>query len=338
MKTGVVVIGRNEGERLHRCFASLGGQAKTVVYVDSGSTDGSVELARGMGIESIELDMATPFNAARARNAGFSSLVDRCPFVQLVQFVDGDCELVAGWLEVAQDILERRPELAAVAGRLKERSPDASIYNRLGEMEWNHLGNGDVGSVGGIFMVRRMAFEDCGGFNPSISAGEEPELCQRLTLAGWVISRVDAEMAWHDLAMTRFGQWWRRQIRGGYGALDVATRFGLPRFRKSVWRARFWSIWPFLVVLAGGMFGWGGALASFSLWLLQFLRIGLRAWQQGQPVRIALAYAFLIMLSFWPQMIGQVQYLFDRASSRGTRLIEYKRADLSGGKGSVPER
>jgi hypothetical protein len=144
-----------------------------------------------------------------------------------------------------------------------------------------------------------------------------------------VISRVDEEMAWHDLAMTHFGQWWKRQVRGGYGALDVASRFGLPRFRKSVWRARYWSIWPFLVTLVGLMPGWAPALAIFSMWPLQFLRIGVRTWRQGQPVRIALAYAFFTMVSFWPQMLGQMQYWFDRAGRRGARLIEYKQATLS---------
>lgn len=46
---GVVVIGRNEGKRLHSCLASIVGQAEAVLYVDSGSTDNSVSIALAMG-------------------------------------------------------------------------------------------------------------------------------------------------------------------------------------------------------------------------------------------------------------------------------------------------
>jgi len=67
---GIVVIGRNEGERLRACFDALPGDASCVVYVDSGSTDGSVELARARGIHVVELDMSVPFTAARSRNEG----------------------------------------------------------------------------------------------------------------------------------------------------------------------------------------------------------------------------------------------------------------------------
>lgn len=332
MKVGVVVIGRNEGERLRRCLESIAGLAQSVVYVDSGSTDGSVALARQMGFEAVELDMTEPFSAARARNAGYAALVRNTPDTAYVQFVDGDCELASDWLAVAQDALERRHELAAVAGRLRERAPEASIYNRLGEMEWNFLGTGDVGTVGGIFMVRRKAFDSVAGFDSTVRAGEEPEFCQRLSRAGWMITRLGVDMAWHDLAMRHFGQWWKRQIRNGYGGLDVANRFDLPRFKRNKLRARFWSAWPFLTVLMGAgvevLVGawpaWIATFAIFSLWPLQLARIGLRTWRQGQPPRIALAYALFTMISFWPQMLGQIQYLLDRARNRAPRLIEYK--------------
>lgn len=335
MKVGVVVIGRNEGERLRRCLSSVIKQTDAVVYVDSGSTDGSVVVANGIGVLSVDLDMSQPFSAARARNAGFAALVGNWPMVSYVQFVDGDCELFLEWLSLARDALERRNELAAVAGRLRESAPEASIFNRLGELEWNFLGSGDVGSVGGIFMIRRAAFENVGGFDPSVPAGEEPELCQRLSEAGWLISRLDTDMAWHDLAMTRFSQWWHRQVRGGYGALDVASRFGLSRFRKQLWRARFWSAWPIYVVLAGFVFGWGGAAALFCLWPIQMLRIALRTQYQGHSAQVSFAYAFYTMLSFWPQMQGQWQYMLDRMSNRGARLIEYKQAEMTSRKNEI---
>src|SRR5690242_12680883 len=102
-RLGVVVIGRNEGERLRRCLASITGR-EVVVYVDSGSTDGSVKMAKSMGIIVQELDLSVPFTAARARNAGFAALLAAGP-VDYVQFVDGDCEMTANWLPRALEEL-----------------------------------------------------------------------------------------------------------------------------------------------------------------------------------------------------------------------------------------
>ena len=134
MNFGVVVIGRNEGERLRRCLRSL--SAPEVVYVDSGSTDGSVQWARDYGVNTIELEANLPFTAARARNAGFRRLRELKPEVAYVQFVDGDCELIEGWLQHASAFLDTHADVAAVTGQLLERDPEQSIYNWLCDEEW----------------------------------------------------------------------------------------------------------------------------------------------------------------------------------------------------------
>src|SRR5207249_590682 len=101
LMVGVVAIGRNEGERLGVCLASALRDCAHVVYVDSGSTDGSVALARDLGAQVLELDLSIPFTAARARNAGFDKLLHIAPDVEFVQFVDGDCEIVENWISCA---------------------------------------------------------------------------------------------------------------------------------------------------------------------------------------------------------------------------------------------
>lgn len=329
---GIVVIGRNEGNRLRRCLMSVIRHTAAVVYVDSASTDDSVSLARSLGVEVVELDMSLPFCAARARNEGFQALISRFPQVSFVQFVDGDCELFPDWLSLARDALLGRTALAAVAGRIRERFPTASIYNRLAEFEWNIQGYGDISSVGGIFMIRRAAFEAAGGFDPTIPAGEEPELCHRLRFAGWVISRMNVDMAWHDLAMLHFRQWYKRQLRGGYGGLDVFWRFGLSDFGRNILRSSFWSLWPFLVLgagwavnkTAGSEAGLGVASIVLSLWPVQFLRIVLKTLRQRHSVSVAFLYAFYTMLSYWPQMDGHLRYMWDRVNRRRAALREYK--------------
>ena len=104
-RVGVVIIGRNEGERLVNCLRSLADTPCQLVYVDSGSTDDSVNVARKLGAEVVVLDMSIPFTAARARNEGFAYLKSLDPQVEVVQFVDGDCEVIATWLEKASAFL-----------------------------------------------------------------------------------------------------------------------------------------------------------------------------------------------------------------------------------------
>lgn len=337
MSVGVVVIGRNEGERLRRCLASVIEHVEHVVYVDSGSTDASLPMARAMGIEAIELDMTIPFCAARARNAGYERLIQCHPQLRFVQFIDGDCELIDGWLSAAVTVLESQPEQAIVVGWLHERSPEVSIYNRLGDLEWNFAGVGEVDAVGGIFMIRCEAFERVGGFDPTVASGEEPELCQRLSRQGWRFLRLDRNMALHDLAMTRFSQWWKRQVRFGYGGMSVAERFRLPRFRRNNLRVRLWTGWLIAVLIAcfltaAGQFSDFGllpVLLLFSLWPAQLCRIALRTWRKGHPFDLSAAYAFFLMVSYWPQMAGQLLYWNDRSHKRAFRLIEHKSAGVS---------
>jgi GT2 family glycosyltransferase len=338
---GIVAIGRNEGERLRRCLVSLASNRERLpsVYVDSGSTDGSVDLAQSMGVEVVELDLTRPFSAARARNAGFERLKQVAPGIHYVLFVDGDCEVVDGWIERAKAEFERRPKAAVVCGRRREMFPEHSIYNRLADFEWD-TPIGEAVACGGDAMMRVEAFDSAGGFDATAAAGEEPELCQRLRREGWSVWRIDAEMTRHDLGMTRFRQWWRRQYRSGYNGLDIATRFpGEDKlFVANLMRARVWGFgWPLLLVLAS-LVGWlvagavgvlvGGGLAVL-LMALQILRLAAKIRKRVDSPRTALAYGLLTMVAKWGDLAGQIGYVLDRRQGRMARLIEYKRVEDS---------
>lgn len=320
-KVGFVAIGRNEGERLIRCLASLAREGGPIVYVDSGSTDGSVAAAEAAGAVVRALDMSSPFTAARARNAGLAHLASIAPDTDYVQFIDGDCELVSGWAAAARAYLDAHPEAAAVCGRLRERRPEASIYNRLCDAEWA-TPPGDAVACGGIAMMRRGAVELAGGFRESLIAGEEPELCVRLREAGWRIRRLDAEMASHDAAMHRFGQWWRRMVRGGYAFAEVSRLHRASP--KRIWaretaRALLWSALAPLALLLGLLH------PAFLLLLLaypaQVLRLTLRD-RRGRTDAFILA--LFSVLSKFPESLGVLRYWLSRLLRRGPRLIEYK--------------
>lgn len=298
---GVVVIGRNEGERLRRCLQSLLPQCERIVYVDSGSTDGSPALARSLGAEVLALDMSMPFSAARARNAGYRLLNGLAPATQLVQFVDGDCELVPQWLPQATSFLASHPNVAVACGRRRERAPHASVYNHLCDLEWD-TPIGEAESCGGDFLIRASAFEAVRGFSEDMIAGEEPDLCWRLRQLGWTVHRLDAEMTIHDAAMTRFSQWWTRSRRSGHATAETLHRRGGWRdtsTRKAVISNVLWALPPLWI-----MWPW--------LW-----------WTVYQRHRDA-AYATFIVLGKLPHFEGQVGYWLHRWRGRASQLIEYK--------------
>jgi GT2 family glycosyltransferase len=326
---GVVAIGRNEGARLRACLASVLGRVAAVVYVDSGSTDGSESMARLMGAEVISLDPSMPFAAARARNAGADRLGEICPDVSHLQFVDGDCEVVSGWLERARAELENSPELAVVCGRRRERHPERSSYNRLADLEWD-TPVGEAKYCGGDAMIRVEAFEQVGGFDPTLIAGEEPDLCVRLRARGWKIARVDAEMTLHDMAMTRFGQWWRRSVRAGYAYAEGVARHGSGPERHWVREARGIAVWGLVLPLVAVALAWptrGASLLIALAYPVQFLRLS-RRFGRGRfgpaAARDARLYAMACVVGKVPLAIGLTRYWAGRLLGRRARLIEYK--------------
>jgi glycosyltransferase involved in cell wall biosynthesis len=319
----VVVIGRNEGLRLERCLASLAGRADKVVYVDSGSTDGSVQRASALGVEVLTLDMTIPFTAARARNEGFACLQKALPAVRHVQFVDGDCEVHAGWLVTAQAFLDTHPQVAVVCGRRRERFPQHSVYNWLCDLEWD-TPLGETKACGGDALMRVDAFVAVAGYRSALIAGEEPELCVRLRAAGWKVWRLAAEMTLHDAAMTRFGQWWRRSVRAGYAYAEGASLHGAPPERHWLRESRRAWVWglgiPLLVALASIWMGlW--ALVLLLVYPLQMLRLARRG---GRSARENAVQAVFLVLGKFPEMLGQMRFVLNRFTAGNPALIEYK--------------
>jgi GT2 family glycosyltransferase len=317
-----VAIGRNEGERLKRCLGTLS-EAAITVYVDSGSTDGSVDWARSNGIEVLKLDKTLPFTAARARNAGFKRLQQLAPGVAYVQFIDGDCELVQPWSDYAVSTLDSRPDVGAVSGTRHERYPERSVYNWLCDREWNGP-PGETLYCGGDVMMRVTAFEMVGGYREDLIAGEDPEICVRLRQAGWRIMRLDSPMTLHDAAMTRFAQWWRRAIRSGYVFAQGAHLHGRPPERHWVWESRrawIWGFWlPLACSLAGVLFPpWGWA--SWIIYPAQMLR---QTWRNPGALRDRVRLAFFQVLARFPEAWGQIKFMRNHVLGYTPNLIEYK--------------
>ena len=314
--TGAVIIGRNEGERLVRCLASVVPVVDRAVYVDSGSSDGSVAAARAAGVEVVELDVTLPFTAARARNAGLARLAEGgAP--EFVQFIDGDCEIRPDWIGTARAFLDRNPQVAVVFGRRRERFPEASRWNRLIDREWDGPA-GKARACGGDSLMRAGPLVAAGGFNEELIAGEEPELCYRLRQAGWEIHRLGAEMTLHDAAMTRVSQWWKRAKRAGHTYAEGAAMYGRGPERYNVARVRRSLLWgagvPLAALLGALVTPW--ALLILLAWPAQVARLALQGmgWEQ----------ALFLTLGKVAEAQGAIGYHLARLRNRKVRLIEYK--------------
>ncbi|MEQ9498842.1 MAG: glycosyltransferase [Deltaproteobacteria bacterium] len=324
---GLVLIGRNEGQRLVRALERLGTQPARCVYVDSGSTDGSVANVASRDIAVVELDESAPFTAARARNTGFRYLSERWPETKYVMFLDGDCVLHLDWLETAAAAFRGNDRLGVATGVLREVNPDASVYNRLCDMEWN----GPVGPIdacGGNAMIRAEAYGAAGGMRTDLIAGEEAELHLRLRQAGWKVVRLDAPMAHHDAELFHFSQWWKRSIRSGHACAEGAFLHGEgpeAHQTKEVRSNWFWglAVPAASVGLLAPTLGLSSALVGVGYPVL-YGKVLKNQLEQGKALADAELYARYTVLGKVPQALGQLTFWVNRARGKRAKLYEYK--------------
>lgn len=326
MSVGIVAIGRNEGERLRACLRSLSPHQMPVVYVDSGSTDGSPVIAAEMGATVVPLDLSIPFTAARARNVGWRRLLEDHPDLEFIQFVDGDCEVDPTWLPTAMAFLQANPAVVVVCGRRKERYPEATVYNHLCDIEWN-TPVGDALACGGDALFRVAAIQQAGGYRDSLIAGEEPELCVRLREHGGRVYRLDAAMTTHDAAMTRFRQWWKRHVRAGHAFAEVSALHANSPCRiwhKEVRSNDFWGIIVPLLAIIPAYFTYGLSTILLLGYGVLWAKITRYRQRCGDTPATARMYAWYCVLSKFPQAWGQLTYRRNRLFRRRSTIIEYK--------------
>ncbi|MES2636311.1 MAG: glycosyltransferase [Pseudomonadota bacterium] len=321
VEVGVVIIGRNEGDRLIQCLKSLSKFTPQIVYVDSSSSDNSLEEAKNHGAHAVSLDMSQGFTAARARNAGFKKIIEIYPDLTFIQFVDGDCEVLEGWIENSVLFLKNNSHVAVVNGVLDERFPNKTIYNRMCDSEWK-TPTGELKYCGGNALMRVDAFKNEGGFLPDLIAGEEPELCIRLRRSGWKIWHLNHPMMLHDANITSFFQWWKRTMRAGYAFAEGANLHGVaPEYHwiKESRRAWFWGFILPIITLVMFFLNWKIALILLLVYPLQIVKL---TFKRNNPINFY--FAFFLVLGKFAEAIGQLKFLKKRYLKEKAQLIEYK--------------
>jgi glycosyltransferase involved in cell wall biosynthesis len=325
----IVVIGRNEGDRLAVCFESIRKARKMprlaeLVYVDSHSADGSPALAASYGATVIKLGTGK-LTAARARNAGWQ--VATAP---LILFLDGDTILDPDF--ICRALPQFADESVAVIwGHRRELRPEASIYNRVLDLDWiAHPGDSDF--CGGDSLMRREVLERTSGFNPELIAGEEPDLCRRIRGMGGRIVHVDIPMTGHDLAIHHMSQYWRRAVRTGHAYAEIATRYrdsGDPLWTRESHKNLFQGSLYILVALAlcvaaTLLHSWIPVLLGVIGGAALSLRTAIASRWKGAPQSTLLLFGIHSHLQHVPILLGQLDYFWRRWRGHSRMLIEYK--------------
>jgi type II secretory pathway predicted ATPase ExeA len=250
---GVVIVAQGE-DRL--ALRGLDSKIQSVYVCESG--DPGAAAARTAGAQVVEIADRT-LSPGRARNAGYRHLKKVEPALAYVQFVEADVALDAGWLSVAARFMERRPEVAALEGRIAGRGTDRPRRAETGAPR-----DEETQCVGKNAFVRASAFEAAGGFRGDLPVNETQDLCIRLRRRGAHIWRLDAQMGARSAPTGGLGEWWRQRLAAGYEYAHGAALHGAPPERLYAGeqlRAVFWgALFPVLVLVAAIA---GATLAAF---------------------------------------------------------------------------
>jgi len=304
------VIGLNEADRLGECLRSIAAcdypaDRVEIIYVDGGSTDDSVDIARSFeSVLVIELDDPAP-NAAKGRNAGW-----RRSRGDFVQFLDADMTLAPTWPAAAVDFA-RREGAKVCFGHVREKDPGRNRYHHIMDIIWRRA-PGEASGLGGAFFIAKDLLERHGGFEEKLQGGEEPELAERLIRGGARIVCLDEPMAFHDAAITGLAGYWDRMRRFGKTSVEALRLRGKGTARLLLEPVK--TMLPGCLLLACVVAAFLVhplfALAAAALAAAFILRYGMSRRPLLKDGREFVLYGTHLLFAKLPVFVGQLSALF----------------------------
>jgi glycosyltransferase involved in cell wall biosynthesis len=196
----IVLISKNQAWNISRLIESVLQEAECVdshevILVDSASTDKTVEMAIRYPVNILRLRPGQKLSPAIGRYVGYQRTQG-----QFVLFLDGDMELLPGWLESALHVLGDIHDAAVLAGGvidvLPSETSESAIPLAQAQMDSTDVPS-EVRYVGGAALYRRSVLGEVKSFNPFLDSEEESELCLRIRHAGYRILQIDRPMVYH---------------------------------------------------------------------------------------------------------------------------------------------
>lgn len=166
-----------------RAVSKVGGE---VVLADSCSTDRTIELAMRFPVRIVQLANPSERCCGVGPQLGYQHSGG-----EFIYIIDGDMQLLDGFLEEALDILAQRPYVAGVGGRVVELNTESLEYVSREQRASVHRRSGSVDRLDGGGLYRRSAIEAAGYFSDrNLHSYEEYDLGVRLRALGWKLWRV----------------------------------------------------------------------------------------------------------------------------------------------------
>ena len=194
----VVVINYNGKKYLSRCFSSLleGSYHNfEIVFVDNGSSDGSVELVRNEFPNIKIIEMGNNVGLAIASNRG-AKIAQGKYFFFLNNDTISDKNILRELVGVAEN-----DEDVGICG-CRTMSYDGKTLLNAGvacDIFGYPYGEGEPLYVDAGIFISRKAFDHIGGFDPKLFLyGEDRDLCWRTLVYGYKVKVVNSAIFYHD--------------------------------------------------------------------------------------------------------------------------------------------
>lgn len=204
-RISIVIIGKNEENNIKRCIESVEGSLKNklvyeIIYIDSDSTDKTVDFAIKYNISVYKLSSTNKLTASKGRYIGA-----QLSKYEYILFLDGDMELLNDWTENAIRVISDREDVAGIIGIRNDRILSDNIIlssniNKYGTTEMKQAHH-----FGGAVLFKKNDLLRAGNYSPSLIANEEAELHSRFMKNNKKILEQPMEMINHYIEEEKYG-------------------------------------------------------------------------------------------------------------------------------------
>jgi cellulose synthase/poly-beta-1,6-N-acetylglucosamine synthase-like glycosyltransferase len=284
----VIIPVRNDARRLAVCLRSLSeldyaADRMEVIVVDNGSRDDSAEVARAAGAKVL---LHPDLRVGALRNRGVEAARG-----EILALVDSDHEVPKGWLRAGVNDLVADPDLHMV-GAPYLPPPQGTWVQRIWAVHrLRHAERGEVvWLASGNLFLRKRDFNRIGGFDETLVAAEDVDLCVRLKAAqGRIVSDMRLANIHHGEPPTLW-QFFRKELWRGSSGIRAFLAHGMPLHELPSLAFPIYHLLALTLLVATAF---AVALGASWLWLVVVLGLlvlpaallGLKtSWQARRPL------------------------------------------------------